>query len=81
MKEYYNRNASQPVFEIGQRVWVSTPKTKKDLSKKLLYNWFGPYTIVEQSPPVHYRLRSKNIRKITFVVHAIQRMKPFVDPD
>jgi len=41
MKEYYDRNASQPLFEIGQHVWVYTPKTKKGLSKKLLYNWFG----------------------------------------
>ncbi|XP_044163758.1 uncharacterized protein LOC122948058 [Acropora millepora] len=79
MKEYYDRNASQPLFEIGQRVWVYTPKTKKGLSKKLLYNWFGPYRIVEQSSPVHYRLRSKNNKKVTFAVHA-NRMKPFVDP-
>ena len=79
MKEYYDRNASQPLFEIGQRVWVYTPKTKKGLSKKLLYNWFGPYRIVEQSSPVHYRLRSKNNKKVTFAVHA-NRMKHFVDP-
>ena len=76
MKEYYDRNASQPLFEIGQRVWIYTPKTKKGLSKKLLYNWFG--RIVEQSSPVHYRLRSKNNKKVTFAVHA-NRMKPFVD--
>ena len=49
MKEYYDRNACQPLFEIGQRVWVYTPKTKKGLSKKCLYNRFGPYRIVEQS--------------------------------
>ncbi|XP_015762141.1 PREDICTED: uncharacterized protein LOC107341253 [Acropora digitifera] len=79
MKEYYDRNASQPLFEIGQSVWVYTPKTKKGLSKKLLYNWFGPYRIVEQSSPVHYRLRSKSNKKVTFAVHA-NRMKPFVDP-
>ena len=79
MKEYYDRNASQPLFEIGQRVWVYTPKTKKGLSKKLLYIWFGPYRIVEQSSPVHYRLRSKSNKKVTFAVHA-NRMKPFVDP-
>ena len=54
MEEYYYRNASQPLFEIGQRVWVYTPKTKKGLSKKLLYNWFGPYGIVEQSSPVRF---------------------------
>ena len=74
MKEYHDHDASQPLFEIGQRVWVYTPKTKK----KLLYNWFGPYRIVEQSSPVHYRLRSKN-NKVTFAVHA-NRMTPFVDP-
>ena len=32
MKEYYDRNASQPLFEIGQRVWVYTPKAKKGSS-------------------------------------------------
>ena len=78
MREYYDRNASQPRFEIG-RVWVYTPKTKKGLSKKLLYNWFGLYRIIEQSSSVHYRLRSKNNKKVTFAVHA-NRMKPFVDP-
>ena len=55
MEEYYYRNASQRLFEIGQHVWVYTPKTKKGLSKKkLLYNWFGPYGIVEQSSPVRF---------------------------
>ena len=79
MKEYYDRNASQPLFEVGQRVWVYTPKTKKGLSKKLLYNWFGPYRIVEQSSHVHYWLRANSNKKVTFVVHA-NRMKTFVDP-
>ena len=78
MKEYYDHNASQPLLEVGQRVWVYTPKTK-GLSKKLLYNWFGPYRIVEQSCPVHYCLHSKKNKKVTFAIHA-NRMKFFVDP-
>ena len=79
MKEHYDRNASQPLFEIGQSVLVYAPKTKKGLSKKLAYNWFGPYRIVEQSPPVRYRLRSKSNKKVTFALNA-NRMKPFVRP-
>ena len=79
MKEHYDRNASQPLFEIGQSVLVYAPKTKKGLSKKLTYNWFGPYRIVEQSPPVRYRLRSKSNKKVTFALNA-NRMKPFVRP-
>ena len=48
------------------------------MSKKLLYNSFGPYRIVEQSFPVHYRLRSKTNKEVTFAVHA-NRIKLFVD--
>ena len=29
MKEYYDRNTSQPIFEIGQSVWVYTPKQRR----------------------------------------------------
>ena len=32
MKDYYDRNASQLIFEIGQRVWVYTPRKIKRLS-------------------------------------------------
>ena len=79
MKEYYDQRAKMTTFELGQRVWVYTRKTKKGLSKKLLHNPFGPYRIVEKSSPVHFWLRTDSNKKITFAVHA-NRMKPFVDP-
>lgn len=79
MKDYYDRNAKDPQFEVGQKVWVYTPRTKKGLSKKLLHNWLGPYRIVEKSSPVHFRLRTDTNKKVTFAVHA-NRMKPFLDP-
>ena len=37
MKEYYGQKAKMQAFEVMQRVWVYTPKTKKVLSKKLLH--------------------------------------------
>lgn len=42
MKEYYDRDASPVTYEIGQRVWVYTPKIRRCLSKKLSHNWHGP---------------------------------------
>ena len=45
-----------------------------------MHNRFGPYRIVEQSSPVHFRLRTDTNKKVTFAVHA-NRMKPFIDPD
>lgn len=70
MKDYYDRNVREPVFEVGQRVWVYTPRSKKGLSKKLLHNWLGPFGIVEKSSPVHFRLRTDTNKKVTFAVHA-----------
>ena len=78
MKDYYDQVAKEPIFVVGQRVWVYTPRTKKGLSRKLLHNWLGPYRIVEQSSPVHFRLRTDTNKKVTFAVHA-NRMKPFID--
>ena len=80
MKDYYDRNVREPVFEVGQRVWVYTPRSKKGLSKKLLHSWLGPYRIVEKSSPVHFRLRTDTYKKVTFAVYA-NRMKAFVDPN
>ena len=43
MKDYYDQGAKEPIFVVGQRVWVYTPRTKKGLSRKLLHNWLEPY--------------------------------------
>ena len=67
MKENYDQNAKEPVFVVGQQVWVYTPRSRKGLSKKLLHNWLGPYRIVEKSSPVHFRLRSVTNKKVFYL--------------
>ena len=42
----------------------------------MLHYWFA---IVEQSSPLHYRLRTDTNKNVAFAVHA-NRMKPFIDP-
>ena len=53
MKDYYNQNTKKNVFEVGQRVWVYTLRTRKGLSKNLMHNSLG---IVEKLSPVHFKL-------------------------
>lgn len=36
MKLQYDKNSADPQFEIGQRVWIYTPRAKRGLSKELL---------------------------------------------
>ena len=73
MKDYYDQKTKEPVFEVGQRVWVYTLRTRKGLSKKLMHNWLGPYRIVENLSPVHFKLRMIN-KKVAFSCH-VHRMK------
>ena len=42
MKAQYDKAAVDAPFEVGQRVWVFTPKPRKGLSKKLRHMWSGP---------------------------------------
>ena len=68
MKDYYDQKTKEPVFEVGQRVWVYTPRTRKGLSKKLKHNWLGPHRIVEKLSPVHFKLCTITNKKSCFFV-------------
>ena len=79
MKELHDRTAKEVNFEVGEKVWVYTPKTRKGLSKKLLHCLHGPFRIVKKMSPVHFRLKTMTNKPVTMSVHA-NRMKVYVDP-
>ena len=68
MKDYYDQKAKEPVFELVQRVWVYTPRTRKGLSKKLMHNSLDPYRIAEKLSPVLFKLRTITDNKSCFFV-------------
>ena len=50
MKEYYDRNACKPLFEIGQCVWVYTPKKQRRVYQRNCCI-FGLVRILRFQPP------------------------------
>ena len=79
MKDLHDRFAEPTRFQLGERVWVYTPKNRKGLSKKLAHNWHGPFRIVEFLSPVHCILRAVDNRRVTTTVH-VSRLKRYIDP-
>ena len=79
MKEQYDKTAGPVPFEIGTKVWVYTPKSRKGLSKKLSHTYHGPYRVVSKLSPLHFRLRTLDNRPVSVPVHA-NRMKLYCDP-
>ena len=73
MELQYNKKAADAPFEVGQRCWVYTPSSKKGLSKELPHLWHRPFHICCKLPPVHYQLRTYNIRLVPTTVHANRR--------
>ena len=65
-KDYHDLHAVPVTHQLGDRVWVYTPKNRKGLSKKLAHNYHGPYRIVQFMSPIHCIVRA---------------MKPYVSPD
>ena len=78
MKEQYDRTSKPVPFDIGCKVWVYTPKSKKGHSKKLMHNYHGPYRIVALLSPVHFCLRTMDNRPVAVPVHA-NCTKPYFD--
>ena len=68
-KERYDRNTAAPTFQVGDKVWVFTPKPKKGLTKKLLHFWHGPYEILQKTSSVNYKIVHHR-RGNPFLVHS-----------
>lgn len=57
MKFLYDQSSNFPEYDLGQQVWVYSPKTKRALSKKLRYLWHGPMRIYKKLSPVTYKVK------------------------
>lgn len=55
-KEYYDKQTAQPELKIGDRVYVYTPRSRKGLSKKLLYAYHRQMTIIQKTSPVNFQV-------------------------
>lgn len=60
-KEYYDKTATEQIFNIGDHVLVLSPQ----LLGKMDNHWSGPYIVEECVSDVTYRLRTPDHRKKT----------------
>lgn len=80
MEDYHDLHAVPVKYQVGEQVWVYTPRSRKGLSKILANNYHGPYRIVKFLSPVHCILHATDNRRISTTVH-VSRLKPYISPD
>ena len=74
-KQGYDKKEHGESFSIGDRVLLYTPAIKPGRSKKFAGCWRGPYTVVDKTSPVNYRIQLIGTQH-QLVVHR-NRMKLF----
>ncbi|CAG2185038.1 unnamed protein product [Mytilus edulis] len=71
-----NRNRENSNFSVGDIVYLYTPATTPNLSRKLRRPWTGPFYIVERLSKIHVRLRRKCDGKLLKTRVHVDRIKP-----
>ena len=64
-KTWYDRNAQQREFQVGEQVIVLLPTS----TNKLVAQWQGPYSVVRRIGKVNYRIDMQDRRKRYRVFH------------
>lgn len=77
MKALHDRKhaVSDKQFKVGDICYVYIPKAKVGLSRKLLWNYHGPYLISSFANPVGVRLRRLSDNVLTKNVYHLNRLK------
>ncbi|VDH93041.1 Hypothetical predicted protein [Mytilus galloprovincialis] len=71
-----NRNREHSNFSVGDIVYLYTPATTPNLSRKLRRPCTGPFYIVERLSKIHVRLRRKCDGKLLKTRVHVDRIKP-----
>ena len=79
-KQYHDKTAAPPTFEVNGKVWMFCMRKMPGLSPKLCKKWLGPYKILHSHDKYTYTLqRCEDGRQVTSRVHA-NRLRPYHDP-
>ena len=68
-KSRYDKKGNDCSFNVGDRVWLYTPAVKVGRTKKLASLWRGPYTVLDKTSTVNYRIQLIGSSRPPMVVH------------
>ncbi len=81
----YNEKRVDKRYPVDSKVMIAEMTVKPGLSRKLSPKFMGPYRILKQVSPLHYKVKHMSSAQKPITVH-VNRMKPFgntklLDPD
>lgn len=77
MKQEYDKRHRDKEYEVGDAVWLFTPRRPRGLTHKLLAQWRGPFRITRKFDALLYELQARNGVRLNQRIN-IRRLKPYV---
>ena len=77
-KDFYDVRVKPAEFQVGQWVYMYTPRRRQNLSPKWMLSYEGPYLLVQKMGPVNVRIQ-KSPRAKSIIVH-IDKIKKVLGP-
>ena len=74
-KRTYDTQTAGPKYDVGDAVWLHSPRRRKGISPKLQSNWQGPYFVLDCLSDVTYRIQA-NQKSKPKIVH-FNRLKAY----
>ncbi len=75
-KQYYDMRVHARQFQVGDWVWLYSPRRRKGISPKWQKFYVGPFLIIGQIGAVNYRLQ-KSLRATPFIAH-VDKLKRYI---
>lgn len=73
----YNAKRVEKDYPINSKVMIADTMPKPGMSRKLSPKFMGPYRIVKQISPLHYKLTNIRLPSNKSIIVHVNRMKPF----
>ena len=80
-KQFYDKKAKEPNFQLDDQVWLYEPHTPSHLHYKMCQRYSGPYYIAKKFGNHTYKLRRYSDHKLLQKVFHANRLKLVKDPD
>ena len=74
-KVNYEKDGISEEFSVGDRVWLFIPAVKTGRTKKLASLWQGPYTVIDRTGHVNYRIQLIGTTKTLILIVHRNRLK------
>ena len=68
-KEFYDRKVHGEPYSEGDLVWLCSPVVNRNVGKKLLLPWTGPYKVLRRISTTTYRIQHTRFPRKRVIVH------------